>query len=129
MPLFPVSLFADTIPTRGDYSKYTLPTGEVGKVEITWGDHLLAGVACSLDSVGYKALVAAPAEVLGEAKPYAICGSLPLVREMKDEGFDLQIVGYGLSSVYHGDNEHCLLSDMVNALKILSRVVKSVDEQ
>ena len=80
MPLFPVSLFADTIPTRGDYSKYTLPTGEVGKVEITWGDHLLAGVACSLDSVGYKALVAATAEVLGEAKPYAICGSLPLVR-------------------------------------------------
>ena len=68
-------------------------------MEITWGDHLLAGVACSLDSVGYKALVSATEEVLGEAKPYAICGSLPLVREMKDEGFDLQVRVYIIFSV------------------------------
>ena len=41
----------------------------------------------------------------GEAKPYAICGSLPLVRDLQRGGFDVQLTGYGLSSAYHADNE------------------------
>ena len=44
-----------------------------------------------------------------------VVGSLPLVKEMKEAGYDLQIVGFGQSSVYHGDNEYCLLSDMEKA--------------
>ena len=42
----------------------------------------------------------------------SICGSLPLVGDMQEAGFDLQISGYGKSSVYHGNNEYCSLNDM-----------------
>ena len=40
-------------------------------------------------------------QVLGEAKPYSICGSLPLVRNMQRGGFDVQMTGFGLMSTYH----------------------------
>ncbi len=41
------------------------------------------GIACKLDSKGYKALVEATEAVKGSAKPYSICGSLPLVGDMQ----------------------------------------------
>lgn len=37
-------------------------------------------------------------QVIGTAAPYAISGSLPLVRWLQDQGYDVQICGYGLSS-------------------------------
>ena len=108
--------------------------------------HLLSslspqGIACNLESVGFHRLNEATKEVLGESKPYSICGSLPLVGDLQRAGFDvqvthnerslphslslslslcLQVCGYGHSSVYHGDNEYCSLSAMKDALKILS---------
>ncbi|KAE8905384.1 Acetylornithine deacetylase [Phytophthora fragariae] len=85
------------------------------------------GIACSLDSAGYKALNSAIEDVLGEAKPFSISGSLPLVRDMQRGGFDLTLVGFGKSSVYHGDNEYCQLSDMKDALKILALTIANVD--
>jgi len=36
--------------------------------------------------------------VFGEVKPYSITGSLPLVRSLQDNDYDVQLVGYGLSS-------------------------------
>jgi acetylornithine deacetylase len=60
-------------------------------------------------------------------KPFSVGGSLPLVGDMQEAGFDLQICGYGLSSVYHGLNEHCLLSDMRAAFKIFSEVMRPHD--
>lgn len=56
------------------------------------------GVACKLDSRGYKALIQATTSVLGDAKPYAIGGSLPLIRSLQESGFDVQISGYGASA-------------------------------
>ena len=35
-------------------------------------------------------------------------------------GTDLQIVGFGLSSTYHADNEYCLLSDMKAAVRVMA---------
>lgn len=84
--------------TRGPHSKYSLPDEErSGKVELKWltlGDN---GVACSLESKGLKALIKATEEVLGAVKPYSIGGSLPLIRELQDHGFDVHISGYGIS--------------------------------
>lgn len=159
------------LPTRGPWSKYVIDApGEGdeqirGRIELTFGEEPMTGIACDLESPGYAALVEAtnrvstvwlcclpsklffgavlitscpppppPAQKLpgfgmqvkGKAEPYAICGSLPLVAEMKEAGFDIQITGYGLSSVYHGDNEYCLLSDMQDAAKILSNMVHLV---
>jgi acetylornithine deacetylase len=53
--------------------------------------------------------------------------SLPLVRDLQRAGFDLTLVGFGKSAVYHGDNEYCLLSDMQDAIKILARTVANVE--
>ncbi|RLN74239.1 hypothetical protein BBJ28_00000589 [Nothophytophthora sp. Chile5] len=113
---------------RGPVSKYTLPAENWnGKLELVFDKHYYEGIACSLDSVGYKALFSAISDVLGVAKPFSISGSLPLVRDMQRAGFDLTLVGFGKSSVYHGDNEYCLLSDMKDAMKILARTIANVD--
>lgn len=120
------------LPTHGPASKYVI-TEEDGnelkaKLTMTWPDDPMKGIACHLDSPGYHALVGATEFVKGSAKPYSICGSLPLVGDMQEAGFDLQISGYGKSSVYHGNNEYCSLKDMQDALKILTKVIMLIEE-
>ena len=65
--------------------------------------------------------------MLGKAKPYAIGGSLPLVRNMQRGGFDVQMTGFGLMSTYHADNEYCLLSDMAKGFDILRHVISELE--
>lgn len=93
----------ETIPTRGPCSKYTLEGDDIdikrGTLEMTWADdettvRQMEGIACDLNSAGLQAIKDATTEVKGEAKPYSISGSLPLVRQMQKEGFDIQITGY-----------------------------------
>lgn len=79
---------------------------------------VIQGIAVNLDSDAFKHLHAATGDVLGESKPYSITGSLPLVGDMQEAGYDVQICGYGHSSVYHGDNEYCSISAMQNAFNI-----------
>lgn len=107
---------------RGPHSKYTLPD-QPGRVEFKWLTAGENGVACKIDSKGYHALVKATENVLGAAKPYSIGGSLPLIRDLQDEGFDVQISGYGSSAKYHADNEAVSLSDLKNATKIITQVI------
>lgn len=113
---------------RGPCSKYTLPD-QIGKVTIDFGDNPpLRGIACNIDSPGFKSLCDAMEEVKGEVKPYSITGSLPLVQDLKEAGYDVQITGFGLSSVYHGINEYVLLSDIKNGLRILASFVRRLDK-
>ncbi|CAB9527070.1 Acetylornithine deacetylase [Seminavis robusta] len=127
------------IPTRGPCSKYTLEGDDIdiksGKLELKWADTLegavrqMEGIACDLKSLGLQALIDATTEVKGEpAKPYAITGSLPLVRQMQREGFDVQITGFGESKAYHADNEYAILSNMKDAFQILLRVISISDK-
>ncbi|XLU24205.1 hypothetical protein S245_060271, partial [Arachis hypogaea] len=82
-------------------------------------DEANSGVACDLNSRGYHVLCKATKEVVGHRinyplimKAYSITGSLPLIRELQDEGFDVQTAGYGLMATYHAQNEYCLFTDM-----------------
>eukprot|EP00124_Ichthyophonus_hoferi_P002888 Ihof_evm2s220 gene=Ihof_evmTU2s220 len=85
------------VPTRGPYSRYHLPEDNVtGKLTLQFGAADTRGIACNLESPGYKALADATKEVVGTLDPYAIGGSLPLVREMQEAGMDIQICGYGV---------------------------------
>lgn len=43
----------------------------------------MSGVACDLDSRGYKVLYSATKEVIGHVKPYSLTGSLPLIRDLQ----------------------------------------------
>ena len=128
----------EAVPTRGPFSKYTLEGDDVdvkrGTVSIEWVDDTeslrhMEGVACDLNSPGLKAIKDATLEVKGEVKPYSLTGSLPLVREMQDQGFDIQINGFGISKTYHADNEYALLSDMQDAFQILLRAISIADKE
>jgi acetylornithine deacetylase len=107
----------------GPSSRFHDVPGVTPKVELEWltkGDlHSMEGIACHLDSPGFHALMFATEKVRGKAVPYSINGSLPLVRQMQREGFDLQITGFGLSKTYHADNEFALLSDMLKGGEIV----------
>lgn len=109
---------------HGPISKYALKEdGAKASVTLKWITAGENGIACDLDSRGHYALLSATKEVLGNAKHYGISGSLPLVRELKDLGFDVQICGFGLSHKYHAENEAASLQGMKNAAKILARVM------
>ena len=57
--------------------------------------HTLQGIACNLDSDAFKKLEEATKEVMGECKPYSITGSLPLVGDLQQAGFDVQVCQHG----------------------------------
>ena len=78
--------------------------------------------------------------------PFSVSGSLPLVDVLKAGGFgmsrphcapshplnlalcaDVQIVGFGLMSTYHANNEYCLLSGMRVGFKSLAHVIASLN--
>lgn len=124
------------LPGKGPWSKFELDDsvmtqpGELrrGTFSLKWkGDidtfRMYAGVACRLDSEGHLALVQACRETYAAVKPFSVNGSLPLVKMMQKQGFDIQLLGFGLMSVYHGVNEYCQLSDMKKAYEVVSRVI------
>jgi len=122
----------EKLPKRGPMSGYVLEGEEVdvkrGKLELEWGATLdearhMEGVACNMEGNGFTAICDATESVKGKAKPYSITGSLPLVRTMQREGFDLQICGFGLSKAYHADNEYANLTHMKDAFKIMTRII------
>jgi acetylornithine deacetylase len=88
---------------HGPHSKYVLYDDagvitEKGKLELVFSSDGENGVACNLESPGFKALKSATEAIVGTVAPYGIGGSLPLIRELQEKGFDVQIAGYGLSS-------------------------------
>ena len=113
---------------HGKASRYVLPDeNKQGILEFKWLGEGENGIACRLDSPGNKALKDATLAILGEAKPYSIGGSLPLVRELQDNGYDVQISGYGFSNRYHADNEAVSLTHMKKALKIVAKVLSILE--
>jgi len=42
---------------------------------------------------------------------------------MQGNGFDIQLIGFGLMSTYHADDEYCNLKDMKDAAKIVARTI------
>eukprot|EP00941_MAST-03F_sp_MAST-3F-sp1_P000699 g699.t1 len=101
--------------------------GEVSLEFENW-EHAPIGVACNIDSPGFAGLTSAISYVKGRefTHPYSLTGSLPLVREMKDSGFDIAITGFGLMKYYHKADEACSLNDMKDASKILSAFISKV---
>ncbi|PIN09411.1 Metalloexopeptidase [Handroanthus impetiginosus] len=118
----------EKLDTRGPVSKYVLPDENLrGRISISF-DEANSGVACNLDSRGFHVLCKATEEVVGHVKPYSITGSLPLIRELQDEGFDVQTSGYGLMATYHAKNEYCLLSDMCQGYGVFVRIIAQLED-
>mmetsp|Transcript_18068 Transcript_18068/g.51407 ORF Transcript_18068/g.51407 Transcript_18068/m.51407 type:complete len:188 (+) Transcript_18068:63-626(+) len=126
----------EMLPTKGSWSKYVLADDVTtmpnelrrGLIELKWqGDtdsfKLYAGIAVNSDSEGHKALVQACRETYSKVRPFSVSGSLPLVKMMQKQGFDIQLCGFGLMAVYHGVNEYCTSADMRKAHEVLLRIV------
>ncbi|KAJ3680660.1 hypothetical protein LUZ60_016938 [Juncus effusus] len=119
----------DKLDTRGPVSKYVLPNENLkGRVEIEFEEDMMAGVACNLESRGFEVLCKATQEVVGIAEPYSITGSLPLIRNLQDEGFDVQTSGYGIMNTYHAKNEYCLFSDMAQGYQVFVSIISQLEE-
>jgi len=118
-----------SLPTRGPASKYELlDEGKRGSVTLTWLGEPHKGIACNLNSPGYKALIEATRKYLPEAKPYSLTGSLPLVGDLQKAGFDVQITGFGRMDAYHAANEYALYSEFARALKITATIIEMLNK-
>jgi acetylornithine deacetylase len=115
-----------TLNPQGPYQSFQTSEAR-GSVELKWVDEDYIGIACDIKSRGYEALHDATKENLGSVKPFSVGGALPLVYELQKAGFDLQLVGYGVSNVYHGIDEYCDLEDMKKGFTILNRVITLLD--
>jgi acetylornithine deacetylase len=49
------------------------------------------------------------------------------VRDLQEQGLDVQISGYGLMSKYHADNECADLRDLRRATKILAHIIANLE--
>jgi len=114
------------LPTHGPGFSYDIETKK-GSIEFSWQGAPMSGVAVDLESEGLKALKDATAEIQGECKPFSLTGSLPLIAELKEEGFDLQMIGFGLSSVYHGTNEYSSVAAMKRGYNVLSKIIETLN--
>ncbi|WOL09543.1 acetylornithine deacetylase [Canna indica] len=118
----------EKLGTRGPVSKYVLPDENLrGRLTISFDEAMMSGVACNLDSRGFHVLCKATEEVIGHVKPYSITGSLPLIRELQDEGFDVQTSGYGILATYHAKNEYCLFSDMCQGFGVFVSIISQLE--
>lgn len=118
----------EKLPARGPVSKYVLPDENLrGRITISF-DEAMSGVACDLSSRGFHVLCQATKEAVGLVKPYSITGSLPLIRELQNEGFDVQTSGYGLMATYHAKNEYCLFSDMCQGYQVFASIISQLED-
>ncbi|XP_024026477.1 acetylornithine deacetylase [Morus notabilis] len=116
------------LESRGPVSKYVLPEENLrGSLTISF-EEAMSGVACNLNSCGFQVLCKATEEVVGYVKPYSITGSLPLIRELQEEGFDVQTSGYGLMKTYHAKNEYCLFSDMSQGYRVFVSIIAQLED-
>jgi acetylornithine deacetylase/succinyl-diaminopimelate desuccinylase-like protein len=82
------------------------------KFELTWTREPYLGMMCNMESISFKLLSEATKKIFGRMDVVSTNGSLPYVGQLKDNGFDIQIMGYGNEESYHGINENCDFEQM-----------------
>ncbi len=111
------------LATRGP-SRYVLLEENIrGTVKLEWLGDAFKGIACDLESPGYRVLCDAVKQALGEVKPFSMTGSLPIVKDLQDSGFDVQITGFGREDTYHAPNEFGQLSHFQTGMKVCSYII------
>jgi len=117
-----------SLVTRGASRFHLTDDNQKGVVELKWLGSAYEGVATKLDSPGFKALHDAIAKVRGEAKPFSLTGSLPIIRDLQNEGFDVQITGFGRMEAYHANDEFAYLDEFRQGFRIVSEVIAALDQ-
>jgi acetylornithine deacetylase len=115
------TLDVNDLPTLGP-SRYRVGDA-VGAIKFETIGAPGGGIACDRTSAGYQALAEAIAAVHPESQPFALTGSLPYVRFLQRNGFDVQITGFGRMDTYHTPNEFAEFSDMRDGFRILCNIL------
>jgi len=116
------------LATRG-WSRFELPAEQLkGALQLKWLGHPYKGVACNLQSLGYRALYGAIERVRGKANPFSLTGSLPCIRELQDSGFDVQVVGFGRMSTYHANDESGSLKEFGQGFAVCARMIDALNQ-
>eukprot|EP01006_Ploeotia_vitrea_P027070 TRINITY_DN59949_c0_g1_i2.p2 TRINITY_DN59949_c0_g1~~TRINITY_DN59949_c0_g1_i2.p2 ORF type:complete len:273 (-),score=178.32 TRINITY_DN59949_c0_g1_i2:49-867(-) len=97
------------------------------EVELKWHGDGIDGLACDLDSSGFRYLKEATQKIVGKFDTIADTGSLPLVADLKAMGCDVQTIGYGIEEAYHADNEYAKLSDFEQGFQVLMMVISRLN--
>ena len=115
------------LPSIG-FSKYTLPEENLkGVLEFSFLVEPHEGVAVNMDSEGYHALYNAIETVRGKAEPFSLTGSLPVIADLQKSGYDVQVCGFGKMSVYHGNDEYVILSDLVDGASVVFHMIAQLN--
>ena len=99
--------------------------GRRGSLRLIPRGRFMEGIACDLSSPGLSVLKEALAAVRGQAgvQQFSMTGSLPLVRDLQRQGFDVQITGFGRSRYYHAPNEQAHLDHFRQGFAVLREIL------
>jgi len=112
------------------YSSFELhEEGIKGSIQMEISPNALRGIACDLNSLGFHAVVDAIEAVRGECQTFSLTGSLPLICDLQDQGFDVQVIGFGRMEAYHAVDEFAHLSEFAQGFQVLARIVANVDSE
>jgi len=121
-------LDVNQLPTRGA-AKHELKEEKLkGTLSLKWMGSPYQGVAVNLESPGYTALFKAIEGIRGSAKPFSLTGSLPIIRDLHDQGFDVQVVGFGRLDAYHAINEFGKLSEFKDGHAICAHIIGDLNK-
>jgi acetylornithine deacetylase len=100
-------------------------SGERGHVRLERIGRGIEGIACDLESPGLSALRDAIRAARPDEDPagFSMTGSLPLVRDLQREGFDVQLTGFGRGRYYHAPNEQAELDHFRQGFQILAHLL------
>lgn len=111
------------------YSKFELPEESLkGVLEFKFHPGVSRGVAVNMESPGYAALHKAIEMVRGVAKPFSLTGSLPIIRDLQESGFDVQICGFGRMAAYHANDEFAQLSEFLEGARVIFNVINLLNQ-
>jgi len=108
-------------------SRFELPD-EDKKAEITFKfvDMVYKGMVVNLETEAYAKLESAMNKHhKGGAKPFSLTGSLPIIADLAELGYDLQIFGFGRMDAYHAINEYAYLDEFKEGFKITLDIIES----
>jgi len=66
-------------------------------------------------------------EYAGECTPFSLTGTLPIIAELRDEGFDVQVTGFGRMEAYHAVDEFAKLSELAQGYRVIFRIIATLD--
>lgn len=95
------------------------------RLEFNWVMGPYCGIVTNLESPGYKLIDDATKLHHPNCNSCSDLGAVPLVKQMQDAGIDIQIIGYGIGDVYHGNDEYCTISGMRTGFAILKTLLEN----